>query len=143
MKVIVPVAIVLLWAGYSCTAQDITVHVIEKSSQKPVEGVYLNLRLDCQNPHRPKAQQQKTDGSGTPVFRSVSFARAPACMDLFSVEYASLDLDYIFGLPGQIQGMNETGKLLNPVITAFPADVTYHVRKRSFAERLHFLFAGE
>jgi hypothetical protein len=64
-------------------------------------------------------------------------------MDLFSVDYASLDLDYIFGMPGHLQGLSETGKLLNPVVTSFPADITFHVRKRSFAERIHFLFVGD
>jgi len=126
-----------------CHAQDITVHVVESGTLKPVPNIDLNLRIDCMNPKRPKAVQQKTARSGTAIFRTVSTEAAPVCVDLFSIAYDSLDLDAVFATPDDARRLKSADKLKNPIITAVPAEVTFHVRKRSFPERLHFMFIGD
>jgi hypothetical protein len=129
----------------NCYAQDITVHVIDDRTQKPLKGIALDLRTDCFNPKRPKASQQTTDASGTSVFHAVSLAGEPLCIDLFSVAfaYAPHNIDYVFASPERADQLKTSDKLLNPIVTTLPADVTFHVQKRSLTDRLHFLFLGD
>jgi hypothetical protein len=127
-----------------CFAQDITVHVVEDKTNKPISGVTLNLRTSCLSPNRPAALQQQTDASGVTVFHTVSLAKPPVCLDLFSITYSSLNLDYLFETPDQLKesGYVPISGVGNPVITTFPADVTFRVQKRTLAQRLEFLFQG-
>ena len=136
---------ILLLSSVHTYAQDITVHVIDDKTKRPVDGITLNLRTDCGNPKRPKALQQQTDASGSTVFRSVSLTKPPVCLDLFSITYTSLNLDYVFETPEQLKesGYSPVNGVGNPVVTTFPADVTFHVQKRSLADRLRFLFVGD
>src|SRR4051812_40763928 len=129
-----------LLLGVTCYGQDITVHVINDKTQKPVEGISALLRTDCKNPKRPKALEQKTDATGATVFHSVSIAKEAVCINLFSIayKYAPHTLDYMFVSPEQA----ERYKSLNPVVTTLPALVTFHVQKRGFGERLELLFRG-
>jgi len=122
-------------------AQDVTVHVISDDTKKPLKGIDIDLRVDCENPHRPKALEQKTDDSGITVFHSVSLGGEPVCIDLFSIayEYAPLQLDYIFVSPDKAAQFQ---KSLNTIITTLPSEVTFHVRKRGIGERLAFMFRG-
>jgi hypothetical protein len=115
--------------------------VVNDDTKKPPKDIDIDLRVDCQNPHRPKALEQKTDVSGTAVFHSVSLAGEPICIDLFSIAYAyaPLQLDYVFVSPDKAAQFQ---KSLNPIITALPAEVTFHVRKRGLGERLDFMFRG-
>jgi hypothetical protein len=73
------------------------------------------------------------------VFHSVSIAGEPVCIDVFSITYAYAprQLDYVFVSPDKV---GQFQKSLNPIITALPAEVTFHVRKRGLGERLDFLF---
>jgi hypothetical protein len=142
MKRISTFALILTFAGWGY-AQDITVHVVEEGTQKQVKGVTLNLRNDCLNPKRPKALQQTTDASGTAVFHSVSLAGEPVCIDLFSIAYGYAphkSIDYVFASREKAEQLKLDK--WNPVVTALPAEVTYYVQKRSFGERLQFLFQG-
>jgi hypothetical protein len=86
---------------------------------------------------RPKVMQQKTNFAETAVFHGVSLAGLESCVVLNSVSFASLDLPYIFASPQEAQDL---GKSLNKVVTILPAEVVFHVRRRSFAERLHYIF---
>lgn len=126
----------------SSPAQDVTVHVVEDHTKNPIKDIYLNLRIDCENPHRPKAVQQKTDASGIAIFHSVSLADEPICIDLFSIEYAYAprQLDYVFISADRV---GHYQKSLNPIISMLPSEITFRVRKRSLAERLHFMFMGD
>jgi hypothetical protein len=137
----IPTLALLLVLARSCGAQNITIHVINDDTQRPVKGVTLNLRADCLNPKRPKALQQRTDASGKAVFNSVSLAGEPICIDLFSVAYEFVPYkttDYVFASPEKAKQL----RLQNSVLTSLPADVTYHVQKRPLGERLRFLFLG-
>jgi hypothetical protein len=60
---------------------------------------------------------------------------------LFSISYAyaPLQLDYVFVSPDKA---DQFKKSLNPIVTALPADVTFHVRKRGIGEILDFIFRG-
>jgi hypothetical protein len=137
-------ALIFVLAGTgSCHAQDITVHVVDDDTQKPIKGITLNLRTDCLSPKRPKALQQKTDAFGTAVFHSVSLAGEPICIDTFSVIYgyaAHKSIDYVFASREKVEQL-KLGKW-NSVVTALPAEVTYYLQKRSLGERLQFLFQG-
>jgi hypothetical protein len=126
-----------------CLAQDITVHVVESGTLKPIPGIDLNLRIDCMNPKRPKAFQQRTDPAGVAVFRAVSLKTDPICIDLFSIAYRSLDLDAVFASPYDAERLKSADKMKNPIITSLPAEVTFHVRKRTLSEQLHFMFRGD
>jgi len=132
----------MIFVAASGFGQAITVHVINDETKKPVKDIYLNLRIDCENPHRPKSLQQKTDASGTAVFSSVSLAGEPVCVDLFSITYAYAprQLDYVFVSPDKA---DQFKKSLNPIITTLPAEVTFHVVRRSLGQRLHFMFIGD
>jgi hypothetical protein len=141
MKLLLALSSIFLFA-VSSYAQDVTVHVVEEYTKHPLKDIYLNLRIDCENPHRPKALQQKTDATGTAVFQSVSIAEEPVCIDLFSIEYAYAprQLDYVFISPDKADHYQ---KSLNPIITTLPAEITFRVRKRSLGERPHFMFIGD
>ena len=135
--------LVLIFAfAMHCYAQDITVHVIDDRTQKPLKGISLLLWKDCESPNRPKALVQKTDATGTTVFHSVSLASEPLCIYPFSVVYGSAPawtFTYVFVAPEQAKQFD---KVPNATITLLPADVTFRVQKRSFGEQLQFLFQG-
>jgi hypothetical protein len=130
-----------LLLGIACHAQHITIHVIDDGTLSPLKGVSVLLRKDCQNPNRPKALVQKTDSSGQTVFSSVSLSKEPICINLSSTtyRYAKHTLDVILVTPDQA----ERYKSLNPIATTLPAIETFHVQKRSFFERLAFIFHGD
>jgi hypothetical protein len=118
-------------------AEDITVHVVETATLKPIAGTDIVLKSGCMHSVRPKVQQQKTDSAGTTIFHDVSLSGLESCVVVDSVSYASLDLPYIFASPQEAQNL---GKSLNKVVTTLPAEVTFHVRHRTFSERLHYIF---
>lgn len=127
-----------------CFAQDITIHVVEDKTNKPVSGVTLNLRANCLSQNRPAALQQQTNAMGAAAFHAVSLAKPPVCLDLFSITYFSLDFDYLFETPDQLKesGYIPKNGVGNQVITTFPAEVTFRVQKRTLAQRLEFLVQG-
>jgi hypothetical protein len=126
-----------------CYAQDITVHVVDDDTHRPLKGITFNLRTDCLNPKRPKALQQTTDVSGTAIFHSVSLAGEPVCIDMFSITYRYVpnkSIDYVFASREKAEQLKLSK--WNSVVTTLPAEVTYYVEKRSLSERLQFLFVG-
>ncbi len=66
------------------------------------------------------------------------------CIDLFSIAfaYAPGTIDYVFATEQQALHLKTDDKLLNPILTRLPADVTFYVQRRSLADRLHFMFVG-
>ena len=124
-----------------CHAQDITVHVIDSRTQKPLKGLSILLHKDCENPKRPKALERKTDSTGTVVFRSQILTPEPICINPFSIEYAYAPrtIDYIFTTPEQAK---KKSKSLNPIVTALPAEIEFPMQKRSLGEQFQFLFQG-
>ena len=123
-------------------AQDITVHVMEENSGKPVRGITLNLRRRTFHMDRPDSEQKTTDRSGTAVFNAEQLSSIPFSIDLFSIPYSQTNLDFIFMTP---ESALERKALhwTNPVITALPANITFQVKKRTLLERLDLLFRGD
>jgi len=128
----------ILCFGLCSSAQDITVHAIDFNSGKPVKGIDIDFRDDCLSRNPPKGFSQKTNNTGITVFRNYKISDKPFCLSVFSIEYASRTLDYIFISPGLM-----SPKSLNPVISSLPSDITFKVQKRSFAQQMHFIFVGD
>jgi hypothetical protein len=127
----------LLLLTFVCRAQDITVHVVEAATQQPINGMDLVLKSGCMHSVRPKLLQQKTDSAATSIFHNISLSGPESCVSVDSNSFASLDLPFIFASPEEAQNL---GKSLNKVQTTLPAEITIHVRHRTFSERLHYIF---
>ena len=119
-------------------AQNITVHVVDWKTGQSIKRVDIDYRDDCLSQKPPKGFSQKTNASGTTIFRNYKVTSTPFCLSTFSIAYASHTLDYIFMAPNLLGPKN-----LNPVVTSLPADITFKVKKRSLAEQLHFIFIGD
>jgi hypothetical protein len=85
---------------------------------------------------RPVELKEKTDSNGIAVFRSVSISPLEFCI-FPDYAYASQEQQFLFTSPEYAQ---EHAKYLGRVSTALPAEITFHVRKLSFGERLRNLF---
>ena len=100
---------------------NISVHVIEARSGKPLPHITVNLRLGCDRGR--KSIQQATDTSGIAYFDLPS--SVPGCMtvDAFSVRYHATKAD--------------------PQIMSIPSDVTISVQRLGFFQSLNFLLWGD
>ena len=132
MKRAVAVAF-LIFVSAMCHAwaQDLTVHIVDQDSKKPVAQALVRLHYGCSHSTRPIELKQKTDSAGTVVFRSVSLKPLEFCVFPDLDAFASQELPYLFAAPQE-----DNSKSLNNVFTVLPADVTFHVRRRSFLERI-------
>jgi len=140
MKRLQVLSSILLFA-MTCHGQDITIRVVDDRTQKPIKRIDVLLRTDCESSNRPKAVVQKTDSSGQTVFPAISLSKAPVCINLSSTayRYAPHTLDLVLVAPDQAARY----KSLNPIVTTLPAIETFNVQKRSFFERLAFIFRGD
>jgi hypothetical protein len=86
---------------------------------------------------RPTVSKQKTNASGIATFHSVSLNGLEFCLHPDSLIYESQELPYLFV---SSQDAPSYAKSLNKVLTALPADVVFHVRSRTFGERLRYIF---
>jgi len=126
----------------ACRAQDIKVDVVDSKTSKPVADIRVALYRDCMGSKHSKAIEQRTDQAGASVFQGLSLADGPICIVLLTATYQPLDLDAMFASPDDAKRLNPDRKLLNPIVTSLPAEVTFHVRRRTIGEQLHFLFIG-
>jgi hypothetical protein len=105
----------------SAPQHNITVRVVEASTDKPLAGITVNLRLG-QHPGR-KTLQQTTDSRGAAYFYLQPPLSERVSADAFSIRYHEIRAD--------------------PEINSLPQEVTIPVRRLSFMESLHFIFVGD
>jgi hypothetical protein len=116
------IAVQLASAQVSTAPQpNITVHVIEQGTSKPLPNITITLRLG-QYPGR-KTSQQKTDSQGAAYFYLQPPLPDGVSADAFSTHYHEIQAD--------------------PQITSLPQEVTIPVRRLSFMQSLHLIFAGD
>jgi hypothetical protein len=85
---------------------------------------------------RPKELRQKTNAVGIATFHSVSLTPLEFCV-FPDYAYAAQEQPFLFTSPPDAENYK---KYLGKVFTILPADVTFHVRRLSFAERIRNLF---
>jgi hypothetical protein len=100
---------------------NIVVRVVDASTDQPLSGITVNLRLG-QYPGR-KTLQQTTDSRGAAYFYVQPPLPDGVSVDAFSVRYHEIHAD--------------------PEINFLPHEITVPVRRLSLMESLHFLFAGD
>jgi hypothetical protein len=130
---------VLISFGGICQAQDLTVHVIDQHSKQPLANALVRLHYGCWHSMRQIEIKQKTNDAGIAIFHSVSLKPLEFCITPDSDAYDTREL-YVFASPEDAQNYT---KSLNTVFTTLPAEVTFHVRQRSFAERVRNIFRWE
>jgi hypothetical protein len=130
--------VLLSTLAVNCSAQDLTVHVIEQKTKQPVANAMVRLHYGCDHSMRPIELKQKTDAAGIAIFHSVSLSPLEFCVFPDLDAYASQELPYVFTSP---QSAGNSTKSLNKIFTTLPAEVTFHVRRRSFFERIRHLSA--
>jgi hypothetical protein len=117
-------AIAVLFASAqvpSAPQHNITVHVVEARTGKPLPHITINLRLG-QYPGR-KTLQQNTDSQGAAYFYLQPPLPDGVSADAFSIRYHAIQAD--------------------PEISSLPQEVTILVRRLTFLQSLHFMFAGD
>ena len=124
----------LIFLGHHSRAQDLTVNVIDERSKQPVSNALVLLHYGCFHSVRPIELKQKTNSAGIAVFHSVTLSPLEFCIypDLDTFAFQE-EIPYVFTSP---QDAKNYTKSLNRVFTALPAEVTFHVHRYSFAERL-------
>jgi hypothetical protein len=105
----------------STPQRNVTVHVVEANTGKPLSDVAVNLRLG-DSPGR-RTLQTKTDSNGIAYFYITQPLPHTVSVDAFSIHYHEIEHD--------------------PIITSLPQEVTIPVRRLSVLESLHFLFVGD
>ena len=128
----------LLTLAVSCCAQDLTVHALDQQIKHPVGNAIVRLHYGCNHSMRPVELKQKTNADGIAIFRSISVSPLEFCVFPDLDAYASQELPYVFTSP---QDAVSQTKSLDRVFTTLPAEVTFHVRRRSFFERIRHLAA--
>jgi hypothetical protein len=130
--------ILLLFCIGHCPAQDLTVNILDQQTLKPVVNAVERLHYGCDHSMHPIELKQKTNAAGTTTFHSVSLQPLEFCVFPDLDTYASQELPYVFMTPTDAAHQH---KSLNKVFTTLPAEVSFHVRRRSFFERLRHLSA--
>ena len=128
----------LVMLAVDCRGQDLTVHVVDQQGKRPVVNAVVRLHYGCNHSMRPIELKQKTNADGVAIFHSVSLSPLEFCVFPDLDTYASQELPYLFTSP---QDARNEAKSLNKVFTTLPAEVTFHVRRRTFFERLRHLSA--
>jgi len=118
-------------------AQDLTVRVIDQSTNKPLTNVLIRLHYGCQHSMRPVELKRKTDSNGIAIFRSVSVSPLEFCVFPDDDAFASREQPFLFAAPKDAPNYD---KYLGKVVIALPTEITFHVRKLTFGERLRNLF---
>jgi hypothetical protein len=129
----------LILSVHQSPAQSLTVHVLSESNH-PEEGVLIRLDYGCSHSMRPIVLKQKTNAAGIAIFQSLSLTPLEFCV-FPDDEYATREHPYVFTSP-EDAARNYT-KSINKVFTELPAEVTFHVRRRSFSERIRQLFSSD
>jgi len=117
-------------------AQDLTVRVINQSTNKPLASLLVRLHYGCQHSMRPVELKQKTDSNGIAIFRSVSFIPLEFCV-FPDYAYASQEQTILFTSPKDAQIY---AKYSGKFFTSLPTEIAFHVRKLSVAERVRDFF---
>lgn len=102
------------------TPCNVTVHVLEATTGKPLSAVAVNLRLGSNN---PQVVQQETDSCGATCFSVSPTERRHVSIDAFSLRYHSVQAD--------------------AAIHRLPAEVTVPMRRMSWWERVQFFLQGD
>ncbi len=129
----------LLGVRVGCLAQDLTVHVIaDAPNHKPLSGVAVQLFPQPAMSGRRRVITQKSDSNGVVVFRNTDLTSIAWSVGIYNLGDLATDLVVILCRP--TNSSSQGG--VRPTITSLPAEITIHVRKRSFSERLEYLFRG-
>jgi hypothetical protein len=119
-------------------AQDLTVHVVTDSSHpKSVAGIAVQLFPQPSMPGSRKVIIEKSDSSGKVVFHNIDLTSIAWSVGIYNLVTMSTDHTLILCRPE-----NASSQGVRPTITSLPADVTLHIRRRGFGERLQYLFVG-
>lgn len=131
---------VLAIALFTCCLRgavaQLTVHVVENGSNKPLSNVLVRLHYGCAHSMHPVELKEKTNAAGVATFPSVSLSSLEFCV-FPDYAYESKEQQFMFTSP-QDTPMYE--KYINKPLTALPADITFHVRRYTFGERVRNLF---
>ena len=123
-------------------AQDLTVRVVSDNRvSKPLAHVVVQLVELTQSSGRRRSIAQRSDNKGIAVFHNVDLNLQSWQLVICNVGTASDDPGVTLASPENAVSLGQQ-IVSDPIITALPAEVTIHVRKRGFGERLDFLFRG-
>jgi hypothetical protein len=122
----------LFLCGDSSEAQDLTVKVIDQITNKPLSNVLIRLHYGCTHSVRQVELKEKTDSDGNAFFHSVSVSPTEFCV-FPDYAYSSQEPPVLFTSSGEYQ--QHYTKSLNKVFTELPAEVIFHVKRLSIAER--------
>jgi hypothetical protein len=120
---------------YPSNAQDLTVHMIDRDTKQPIGNALIRLHYGCWHSMRPVELKQKTDAAGTAVFNSVTLSPLEFCV-FPDYAYASQEQTVVFTSPSEGQNYS---KYQGRIFTSLPTEITFHVRRLSFIERLRNL----
>ena len=118
----------------TCASQDLTVRVVDESSQLPVKKALIRVHYGCWQPMLPVELKQTTNDLGVAVLlslRPLEFCVFP------DYAYSSIEKMQAFTSPENAESM---AKFQNKPLTSLPATITFHVRRLSFSERLRNFF---
>ena len=122
----------------SCLAQDLTVHVVTDSSRpKSVSGIAVQLFPEPAMPGRRKVISEKSDSDGVVVFHNIDLSSIAWSVSIFNLGTTATDPVVILCKPE-----NATAQQVRPTISALPAEITIHIRKRGFGEQMEYIFRG-
>jgi hypothetical protein len=120
-------------------AQELTVHVINEASKQPVSNALVRLHYGCTHSMRPIELKQKTNAVGMAIFHAVTLTPYEFCV-FPDYAYASQEQPLLFASPREAENYN---KYAGKVFTTLPAEVSFHVRRLSVAERIRNLFRND
>ncbi len=136
------IALAILIAGLVTSAlwaQDLTVHVVSDSAHsKPMAGVAVQLFPQPAMPEKRGVISQKSDAHGIVVFRNIDLRTIAWSVSIYNLGTTGTDPVIVLCKPENAQSQGG----VRPTITSLPAEVTIHVRRRGFGERLQYLFVG-
>lgn len=123
-------ALLVIFAS-CCTAQSLTVKLIDEGTGRPVRNALVRLHYGCEHSMRPIELIERTDATGNAIFTSVSLSQYEFCV-FPDYKFDSQERQFLF-VPPSTAG--EYSKYLGKVFTALPAAVTFHVRRLTVGER--------
>ena len=86
-------------------------------------------------PGRREVVTQRSDEHGLVVFHNIDLRTVAWSVSIYNLATAGTDPVVVLCRPENAQSQG-----VRPTITALPAEITMHVRRRGFGERLEYIF---
>jgi hypothetical protein len=126
----------MLLTSFVSRAQDLTVKIIDQSTQKPVGDALVRLHYGCMHSMRPIELKQRTNAAGVAVFHSVALSPHEFCV-FPDYAFQPQEQPYVFTSP---QDAATYSKYSGRIISTLPNQIAFHVRRLSLSERIRKLF---